>query len=197
VAAAAVVGSVALWRPPAEQKIAEVGTPPGVSQPAGATVPAVRVEKTAEAPLPPTAPAPVARNEAVSAGGGGGGGLGGARFTAAKSFAFDYSITPEGRLKFVPTATGFLTVSVNNGGSARVILASRPTQGGSTVEVPLPGDSISATILFTARLTAPQEAAGTVGGMAAATDPTSGTKTDPNPSPDSRLVAVVPIPPHP
>lgn len=111
--------------------------------------------------------------------------------SVAARFAFDYSVTPEGRLRVLPSADGFLTVSVSNGGASQVLFSDRPTQAASAIEVPLPGDSTVATIVF-ARTTG----AGAAAGRGGAVDPPSGTKTDPAPSPNSRLQAIIQLTPR-
>jgi len=128
----------------------------------------------------------------VGGGGGGGGGRGGAARQLARAalarFAFDYSVTPEGALRIVPAANGFLTVGANNGTSMSVLFSSRPVQARSITEVPLPADCVSALVLFSAREMPPafQNITGDL-------DAPSGTKSDPNPTADSVLIAFVPV----
>jgi hypothetical protein len=108
---------------------------------------------------------------------------------AVARFAFDYSITPDRRLRILAASDGFLTVSVSNGDTAEVLLAGRPTQAASTVEVQLPLDSAVATIVF-----ARNAGAGAAAATGGAIDALAGTKTDPTPSPNSRLQAIIPLP---
>ncbi len=107
-------------------------------------------------------------------------------------FAFDYSVTPDGRLLILPASDGFLTVGVSNGSTSQVLFSGRPAQAASTVEVPLPGDSTIATIVFTAQ----NAGAGVAAVSGGSVDPPSGTKTDPAPSPNSRLQAYIPLTPR-
>jgi hypothetical protein len=151
----------------------------------------------AAAPLPPPAPpnAPVALG--FLDGGRGGGQGGGGRALAQRSvtaalaparFAFDYSVTPEGALRIVPASNGFLTVGANNGSAMSVLFSSRPLQAGSVTEVPLPADCVSALVIFSAR-----EMPAAILNLTGPVDEPSGTKSDPSPTPDSRLIATVPV----
>src|SRR5579863_425117 len=191
---------------------------PAIPEPAPkeASPPPSEPAARAEASLQKTeaAPAPPANQQAASTGaqdafsvsgtiagargGGGGGGRGGAaRAMAAPSaapratvprFAFDYSVTPERALRIVPASTGFLSVGVNNGSVTTVLFNNRPQQAGVITLVPLPADCVSALALFSARevppgslnITSPMEAP-------------AGTKSDPSPTQDSVLIAVVPV----
>ena len=104
----------------------------------------------------------------------------------ASRFAFDYSVTPQLVLRVLPYANAFLTVSVMRTSGEEQLASSRPVQAGIQVEMQLPGDATSVMILFSAQ-------AGRTSGGAARPDPLSGTKSDPNPSPDSLLVAQIPL----
>jgi hypothetical protein len=119
-------------------------------------------------------------------------------------FAFDYSLTPEGLLRITPAADGFLTVAVNHAAASTVLFSGRMISARSVTEVMLPADAVSATVIFAAQAAppaspqAPQANAADafiVNGAtsAGATDPPSGTKSDPNPSPNSRLIAIIPV----
>jgi hypothetical protein len=134
-------------------------------------------------------------------GGGGGGGRGGGRGgragaaraavvpgPASPRFAFNYGITPEGALRITPAANGFLAVYSNNGNVAQGLFFDRQLQAGSSTEIPLPADCTEAMVAFSAR---PRGAA--VLSADGPMDPASGTKSDPNPSPDSVLIAVIPV----
>jgi hypothetical protein len=174
---------------------------------------------TAAAPPPPaTQPASDALvvNGTVSgtgplplAAGGGGGGRGGGRGGAASRamlrtpaamaparFAFDYSVSPEGVLRITPAAPGFLTVSVNSATASTQLFSGRPVQPGLVNEIALPDDAVLATVTFAAQAAAADASSiGALGqtGIGGAIDPPSGTKSDPNPSPNSRLTAVIAV----
>lgn len=161
---------------------------PASPPPAGQTNDALVVNGTAAGAL---AAPPTAR-------GGGGGGRGGAvvpramaplaRLAAPTSrLAFDYSVTAEGAFRIVPASNGFLSVGANNGSTVSILVDNRPLQAGSVTEVPLPADCVSAIAIFSVR-EVPAGSLNITGPM----DPPSGTKLDPNPTPDSRLIAVVP-----
>ncbi len=143
--------------------------------------------------------APRAASAGAAAGGGGGrGGRGGGGGRALNQraavagvparFAFDYSVTPPGALRIVPAANGFLTVGSNNGSTMSLLFSNRPLQAGAASEVPLPADCVSALVIFSAR-----ETPGGVLTFTGPADAPSGTKSDPNPTPDSRLIAVIPV----
>ncbi len=128
-------------------------------------------------------------------GGGGGGNLGANRIIASPQatvapvrFAFDYSVTPEGILRIVPASNGFLTVGSNNRSAMSTLFNSRPVQAGSVTEVPLPADCVSALVIFSAR-----EMPAGFQNITSPPDASSGTKSDPNPTPDSVLIAMVPV----
>ncbi len=133
------------------------------------------------------------------AGGGGGGGLRAnralvaplaAQAPAPPRFSFDYSVTPEGLLRITPAANGFLSVSSDNGTSVSDVLSSRQVQTGSFTELRLPANTVTAIVLFSARARTYL-----AGDFAPSQDPSSGTKSDPNPSPDSVLVAHIRLKP--
>lgn len=131
-------------------------------------------------------------------GGGGGGGAGpralaapmAARAPVPPGFSFDYSVTPDGLLRITAGANGFLSVSSDNGTSVSDVLSSRQVQAGSMTELRLPANTVTAIILFSAR-----ERTYLAGDFAASQDPLSGTKSDPNPSTDSVLMAHVRLKP--
>jgi hypothetical protein len=156
----------------------------------------VRAAPMAPAVAPAVAPAPAPAPAAAGAVGGFGGG-GAARQRAAQlaksiapaAFAFSYSVTPEGMLRIQPTADGFLTVTVNDG---QALLSNQPTRAGAVIDVPVPAGSTKATIVYSAQNTS----AATATGSLTAEDPPSGTKTDPAPTPNSRLQAVIPLTPR-
>lgn len=103
-------------------------------------------------------------------------------------FAFDYSITPEGALRVVPAANGFLSVYSNDGNTARSLFFNRPLQAGVPAEIPLPADCVEAMAEFSMREIEP--------GLPSVTgplDPSAGTKSDPNPRPESLLIALIPV----
>jgi len=169
--------------------------------------PAPQAKLAESAPVPaPAAPAPAAQLDGATsvatlgavagrAPAGGGGGRGGGRGGAARAmtllspaaaaparFAFDYSLTPEGNLRIVPAASGFLTVGVGNGNTISGLVDNRPLQAGSVTVLPLPADAVVATVIFSA-----QRTTDSVRDLPDAAGPASGTKSDPNPSPNSFL----------
>jgi hypothetical protein len=112
-----------------------------------------------------------------------------AKTAAPAGFAFTYSVTPEGMLRIQPAADGFLTVIFNDG---QALLSGQATRAGATIDVPVPAGSTKATILYAAQ----NISTATTTGSLAAEDPPSGTKIDPAPSPNSRLQAVIALPPR-
>jgi hypothetical protein len=172
-------------------------------EPAPAAAPAAPIVPAASGNL---GAASVASPAARGGGGGGrGGAVGGANPAIARSFAaqaakpagfsFDYSVTPDGLLRITPAAPGFLTVAVNNSAAATVLFSGRPVQAGSMTEIMLPPDAVSATIILEATSPSAQAKEADISNAIAtgATDPPSGTKSDPSPSPNSRLIAVIPV----
>jgi len=113
-----------------------------------------------------------------------------ARAPVPPGFSFDYSVTPDGLLRITAGANGFLSVSSDNGTSVSDVLSSRQVQAGSMTELRLPANTVTAIILFSAR-----ERTYLAGDFAASQDPLSGTKSDPNPSTDSVLMAHVRLKP--
>jgi len=172
---------------------------PIVPAPAATPAPEI-VAPPAAAPLPLPAQAESVGALGVVSGvqagvGGGGGGRGGAARAMAQRaaatplrFAFDYNSTPEGGLRIVPASNGFLTVGSNNGTALSVLFNNRPLLAGAVIEIPLPADCVSALAIFSA-----QEMPPGFLNITSPLDPPSGTKSDPNPTPDSRLIAVVPV----
>lgn len=172
------------------------------------------IEALAAVPAParPLAPqsAPAVGTGTIPAGdlgaGGGGGGrggfggvVGGANRAAGQSFAalaarpaplsFDYRLTPEGVLRIVPVNAGFLTVEVSDAaGSFTPLFTNRLVTAGSVNEIMLPPDAVTALMIFGPR---PASSAGSI--VHGALDPPSGTKSDPNPTPDSLLVSEIPV----
>ena len=196
--------------PPAELKKVAPALPPQDavtvakdSEPAkAAAIGSVRISPAVPAAAP--APAPNAAAGAIGGFGGAGGGGGGAARqraaqlqqgnaglakTAPATFAFTYSVAAEGMLRIQPTADGFLTVIFDDG---QALLSGQATRAGAIIDVPLPAASTKATIIYAAQ----NISAATVTGSLAAEDPPSGTKTDPAPSPNSRLQAVIPLTPR-
>jgi hypothetical protein len=158
----------------------------------------VRMSPVAPAAAP--APGPNAATGATGGFGGGGaarpraaqlqqGNAGLAKTAAPAGFAFTYSVTPEGMLRIQPAADGFLTVIFNDG---QALLSGQATRAGATIDVPVPAGSTKATILYAAQ----NISTATTTGSLAAEDPPSGTKIDPAPSPNSRLQAVIALPPR-
>ncbi len=159
----------------------------------------------ASQPVAPPAPAPAAapaggggRGGGRGGRGGGGGGRGaggGARALAQPQvavparFAFDYAVTPENVLRITPAANGFLTVAVNNPTGPATLFSGRAVQAGSVTEVALPADSVLVSVVFSAQANPTGQAAAITG----STDALSGTRSDPNPSPNSVLYAVIPL----
>lgn len=175
--------------PPAPQSVGQLGPVPSPDVALGFAVNGI-----------PTAPL------TAGAVGGGGGGRGGGRGGAAPAnravqqfaadatrevrFAFDYSVTPEGVLRVTPAINGFLSVSVNSPTAMPVLFANRPLQNGVATEVQLPMDASSVMVVFSLR----EAPADSLKFSGPANDPLSGTKADPNLSPNSRLIAVIPLP---
>ena len=129
-------------------------------------------------------------------GGGGGGGRGavsgfvqGPALLKAESagagFGFDYSMTPEGKLRVVPSANGFVSV----GAMGQVVISNRALTAGSAMETELPEGSTSAIVVFSAQSIT--DSVLSITKSPAEAD--AGTVTDPNPSPNSRLEVIVPI----
>ncbi len=190
--------------------------PPPAPTPQAAPVPAV----PGPAPAPPAimgfaangtqdanALAPVPAAPPAVGGGGGGGGIGGrgggragaGRGGAARAlaqplavrpppFAFDYSITTEGALRIAPSSNGFLSVYSNDGNTTRNLFFNRPLQSGVPAEIPLPEDCVEAMVVFSVR----EFPAGFLN-VTGPLDPPSGSKSDPNPRPESQLIAVIPV----
>ena len=171
------------------------------SEPAKATaIGSVRMSPVAPVAAPaPAAPVPNAAAGALGGFGGGGGarqqaaqllqGNAGIAKTTPAAFEFSYSVSAEGMLQIRPTADGFLTVVFNDG---QVLLSSQATRAGAVVDVAVPAGAMRVTILYSAQNTP----TGTTTGSLTAEDPPSGTKTDPAPSPNSRLQAVIPLTPR-
>jgi hypothetical protein len=147
-------------------------------------------------PVAPAAAAPAVggRGGGGRGGGGGGGGRGGgagaralAQPQAARParFAFDYTVTQQFELRVLPYANGFLSVNVTKATTSESLFSGRPIQAGSVTEVQLPEDAVFVSVLFSAQETPPAIAGNIIGGS----DPLSGTKSDPNPSPNSALFA--------
>jgi hypothetical protein len=144
----------------------------------------------------------VAAGEAGAVGGGRGGGGGGGRGGAARAlaapsealrarapgFAFDYSLTTERALRIAPASNGFLTVGASNGSAMAVLFNNRPQQAGVVTLVPLPADCVAALVMFSAR----ELPAGSLS-ITSPADAPAGTKSEPNPTPDTVLIAVVPV----
>lgn len=110
--------------------------------------------------------------------------------SVAPRFSFDYSVTPEGALRITPASNGFLSVSADSGASVATLLPSRAVQAGSVTEVALPADAVTAIVMFSAR-ERPYARSDFAGGP----DPLHGSKSDPNPSPDSVLLAHIRLKP--
>jgi hypothetical protein len=107
-------------------------------------------------------------------------------------FAFSYLITPERRLRVTPETSGFLTVIVSpEGSSPQSLVENQPIGSGTSSELPMPSGAIAAYIVFSAQPNISKEFPPALGG---AIDPISGIKVDPNPSPDSRLTALIALP---
>ena len=132
-----------------------------------------------------------------AAAGGGGGGRGGAAAGQAQAaqlsaprFAFDYIMMPPGALRIVTAANGFLSVAAIVGGAPTELLSNRPVRDGSTTDIELPPGASSAIVIFSAK----ENTGGFVAAIQQSPDPATGAKSDPNPTPDSRLVALIPVP---
>jgi hypothetical protein len=166
--------------PPREVASAPVAEPPASAL--GGLAGGAPQAAASRAAAPVAAPLPAALKNELQA-----------KATAAlqSPFAFDYSITPQRHLHFIPAANGFLSVNVLTGpGNSSVLVSDRPVRAGSAQDVDLPASATQAIVLFTAQARAP-EISGSLGG---AMDPPSGRKQDPHPSPESRLRAVIPLP---
>jgi hypothetical protein len=103
-------------------------------------------------------------------------------------FAFDYEVTSDRKLRIVPAANGFLTVSIREGGTIRRLADNARGQARASFEFSLPFEETIVTIVFSA-LPVSQPAAQT--NASVADDGLSGAKVDPNPSPGSQLIAVI------
>lgn len=173
---------------------------PAPSPAAGVATNGAASAGTLAAPAPPVGGTAGAIGGGIGGGGGGGGGRGrgGGRGGAARAFAplaarppafaFDYAITAEGALRVTPSANGFLSVYSSDGNTARSLFFNRPLQAGVPAEIPLPADCVEAMVEFSMRGIAP--------GFLSVTgplDPVSGTKSDPNPRPESLLLALIPV----
>jgi hypothetical protein len=164
---------------------------------------------TLAVPLQPVAPAPAPAGGGGRGGGRGGrGGGGGGRGAAGTSggaaaggvralaqpqaaqparFGFDYTVTQAFVLRVFPYANGFLSVNVMKATTSESPVSGRRIQAGTVTEVQLPDDSVFITVVFSA-----QEKIGGFGGdIPGGSDPLSGTKSDPNPSPNSVLFALI------
>jgi hypothetical protein len=113
-----------------------------------------------------------------------------AEVAPAGRFAFDYEVTSDRKLRIIPAANGFLTVSVSEGGTIRRLADNARGLARGSFEFSLPLEETIVTIVFSARPVS-QPAAQTT--ASAAVDALSGTKVDPNPSPDSQLIAVIQV----
>jgi hypothetical protein len=116
-----------------------------------------------------------------------------ATFAAIGRFAFSYAVTSDGKLRVTPQATGFLTVIATGGASQEDLATNQPVRPGALPEFDIPTGASVLTIVFSARQSAAGAALGAIGG---ALDPLAGAKVDPNPSPDSRLTAVIALMPR-
>ena len=103
--------------------------------------------------------------------------------------SFDYRLAPEGVLRIEPASAGFLTVEVSDSaGSFTPLFSDRAVAAGSVNEIMLPPDAVTALMIFGPR---PGSSAGSI--VPSAMDPPSGTKSDPNPTPNSFLVSEIPV----
>ena len=110
----------------------------------------------------------------------------------APSFAFDYSVTPQGALRIVPSAAGFLAVTASNtAGTSTAVVTGRQLQAGATAEIPLPSDATQVIVIFSAQANPPAFAGEAPGGIS----PPSGAKSAPNPSANSVIYAVIRVRP--
>jgi Mrp family chromosome partitioning ATPase len=151
---------------------------------------AVQGAPAAAPPPPPAAKAAPAVGQAT----GGKGGAAGARTAAnaaaallrneaadaAAPFSFAYRREADA-LRIVPAAQGFLVVSAGG----QPLFPQNAVLAGSNVIVPLPAGIGDITIVFAASADAPSA-------EAVRRDAATGTVTDPNPSPNSRLAVIVP-----
>jgi hypothetical protein len=109
------------------------------------------------------------------------------------SFAFNYEITSDHKVRVTPASGGFLSVSAIAGASPKLLAANQPARPGAVSEFEIPSDGTLVTVILSVQ-PVPQEAPGaTFGG---ALDGPSGTKIDPNPTVNSRLTAVIPVTPR-
>ena len=214
-AAAAVLLGVLYFRPPGPRQMAEVKAPVAVSAqvprleppPASEAAPVATAkarpgEPTAAIPaaspaLPeappqlnsPTPPAPQSLGApAVTA-------LRSiARTTVTDRFGFDYEVAEDRKIRVTTASSGFLSVNAAiSGASPQIIVANQPSQAGSTSELDIPARATLVTVVFSAQPVAQETQAGAIGG---ALDARSGTKTDPNPTANSRVTAVIPVNPQ-
>jgi hypothetical protein len=105
--------------------------------------------------------------------------------SAAAGFGLNYSVTAEGKLRVVALANGFLSV----GAAGQVQVLNRAVTAGASTEVEMPEGATSAIVVFSAQAVTDSILSITKSPEAA----DAGTVTDPNPSPNSRLEAIVPI----
>ncbi len=192
-------GATPALPPPPQQQGAQGAAPVAADRPADA----LKQELAVQAPPPAPAPSPAAAPRsmtvippgAVAAGRGGGGGarqaFGGFAQNqlldkTAATFSFDYSVTAEKRLRIVPSANGFLSVSA----AGQVVVSNRALMAGVAAELPLPEGATSATVVFSATQ---QTGESSVASLQSPAGGASGTVNDPNPTPNSRLTVVVEI----
>jgi hypothetical protein len=108
--------------------------------------------------------------------------------TAALAFGFDYSVTVDRHLRIVPATNGFLSVSA----AGQLLVSNRALTGSATTEVPLPDGANSVTVVFSVQPITDS----ILNIVKTPMDAPAATMIDPNPTPASRLVAVIPIVPR-
>lgn len=182
---------------PAPAPKADIAPPPAPKQAPAA------IAQTGVAPSQQAGQSPIASlldtGAAAGGGGGGRGGRGGAAFgglaqnkvaakAVAPAFSFAYSVTADGGLRIVPSQNGFLSVSAGD----QLLASNRALVAASTTEIPLPDGATSATIVFSAQ----QITDSITAIVATPLDASSGTISDPRPTPASRLEVVIALPPR-
>jgi hypothetical protein len=107
-------------------------------------------------------------------------------------FSFDYQVTDDRKLRVLPSAMGFLSASASSGTSSTSLADNLSVRPGMPMDFAIPAEAALITLVFSAQ-PIPRDA--TQPNIAGSLDPPSGTKTDPNPSPASRLSAIIQIRP--
>jgi hypothetical protein len=107
-------------------------------------------------------------------------------------FAFDYSVESDGYLSVKVTGAGYLVVGVASPKNFQLIpiTGNGRVSSGSTTRLKIPEGAEELVITFAAR---PTDLVDRVNAVSGNKDGTAGSLEDPNPSPDSKLIATVRI----